>query len=66
MFPNLLCRLDVADRENRRLKSFESQHGSDSVFDSAMILLHHIIQILAGSDSNALSIVPADFSSLIA
>jgi hypothetical protein len=35
------------------------------VFDSAMILLHSIIQVLAGSYSNAMQHRPADFSSVI-
>jgi hypothetical protein len=53
MFPNLLCKLDVADRDRRCLESFESEHRSYPVFDSAVILLHNTIQVLAGADSNS-------------
>src|SRR5438270_7556555 len=54
MFSDLLCKLDAADRDCCRVESFESEHRSNPVFDAAMILLHHIIQVLAGSYSNAL------------
>ena len=49
MLPNLLGKLDAADRYRRRLESFESEHRSNPVFNSAMILLHNIVQVLAGS-----------------
>jgi hypothetical protein len=35
MFPNPLRRLDAADRYRRHLESFESEHRSDPVFNSA-------------------------------
>src|SRR5690242_14160864 len=54
MFANLLYKLDAADRDRCCVESFESEHRSDSVFDSAMILLHNIIQVLAGSYSNTM------------
>jgi hypothetical protein len=54
MFPNLLRKLDAPDRDCCGVESFESEHRSNPVFDAAMILLHHIIQVLAGSYSNAL------------
>ena len=53
MFPNLLCKLDATDRDRCGLESFEPEHRSYSLFDSAMILLDNIVQILAGSYPNA-------------
>src|SRR3954462_15111421 len=54
MFPNLLRKFDAADGDCCSLESFKSEHWSNPLFDAAMILLHHIIQVLAGSYSNAL------------
>jgi hypothetical protein len=53
MFPNLLCKLDAADRDHGRVEPFESEHRPYPLFDSAMILLHDIIQVLAGSYANS-------------
>jgi hypothetical protein len=49
LFLDFLCQLNAADRHGRRLESLESKHRPDSLLYSAMILLDHVIQILAGS-----------------
>jgi hypothetical protein len=53
LFPNLLCKLNAADGYRRCLESLEPEHRPNSLFDSAMILLHNIVQVLAGSYPNA-------------
>jgi len=52
LFPNLLCKLDAADRYRRRFKSLEPEHGPNPLFDAAMILLHNVVQVLAGPYPN--------------
>jgi hypothetical protein len=52
VFPNPLCKFDAADRYCRCLESFEPEHRPNPLFDSAMILLHDIVQVLAGSYPN--------------
>jgi hypothetical protein len=53
MFPDLLRKLDVASRYRRGLKSLEPEHRPYPLFDSAMILLDNIVQVLAASYPNA-------------
>jgi len=52
LFTNLLCKLNATDGYRRRLKSLEPEHRPNSLFDMAMILLHHIVQVLAGPYHN--------------
>ena len=66
MFSNLLCKFDAADRYRRCLESLESEHWPNPLFDSAMILLHKIVQVLAGSYSNTGAIISVYFSSVMA
>jgi hypothetical protein len=66
VFPNLLHKLDVANRYRRSLESLESEHWPNPLFDSAMILLHKIVQVLAGSYSNTGAIISVYFSSVMA
>jgi Lipocalin-like domain len=53
MFPDLLRKLDAADRYRRGRKSLEPEHRPYPLFDSAMILLHNIVQVLTGAYSNS-------------
>jgi hypothetical protein len=53
MFPDLLRKLDAADRYRRGLKSLEPEHRPYPLFDSAMILLDNIVQVLTGAYSNS-------------
>ena len=53
LFPNLLCKLNAADGYRRCLESLEPEHRPNPLFNAAMILLHNIVQVLAGSDPNA-------------
>src|SRR6266849_5931674 len=46
---DLLCQLDSGDRYQRAVESLESQHRPDSLLHSPMVLLHQIVQVLAGS-----------------
>ena len=48
LFPNFLCKFDAAYRYCRCVESLEAEHRSNSPFYAAMILLHHIVQVLAG------------------
>lgn len=48
LFPNLFCKLDAADRYCRWFKSLAPEHRPNPLFDAAMILLHNIVQMLAG------------------
>ena len=38
--------LNATERDPCRVEAFESQHGSDHAFDSSMILLDRVVQIL--------------------
>jgi hypothetical protein len=53
MFPSLVRKLDAANRYRCGLESLEPEHRSYPLFDSTMILLNNIVQILARSYSNA-------------
>jgi hypothetical protein len=60
LLPSLFFKLDAADRLNRSI-------GRIRCFDAAMILLHNIVQILAGPYPNTgRAIVPIDFNSVTA
>jgi hypothetical protein len=59
VFPNLLCKLNAADGYRRCLESLEPEHRPNPLFDAAMVLLHNIVQVLAGS-------YPTDFNSVMA
>jgi hypothetical protein len=48
MFSDLLCQLDTVDCYRCRGEALEPQHGPDSLFDPAVILLNHVVQILIG------------------
>jgi hypothetical protein len=48
LFPNLLSKLNAADGYRCCLKSLESKHRPNPLFEAAMILLHNIVQLLAG------------------
>src|SRR5712691_2069669 len=50
---DLLCQLDSRDRYHRVIESLESQHRPDSLLHSPMVLLHKIVQVLAGSNLDA-------------
>src|SRR5262249_12353997 len=50
---NLLCQLDSGDRYHRFIESLDSQHRPDALLHSPMVLLHQIIQVLAGSNLDA-------------
>src|SRR6266851_3338514 len=50
---DLLCQLDSRDRYHRVAESLESQHRPDSLLHSPMVLLHQIVQVLAGSNLDA-------------
>jgi hypothetical protein len=52
---DLVRQLDSADGDCRMVESFESQHQPDPLFDSAVVLLDEIVQVLAGF---RISIVP--------
>jgi hypothetical protein len=52
MLLNLLYKLDAADRHGRVIQPFESEHRSGSLFDSPMVLLNHIVEILARPHSD--------------
>jgi hypothetical protein len=45
---NLLCKLNAADGYRRCLKSLEPKHR----LNATMVLLHNIVQVLAGSYPN--------------
>jgi hypothetical protein len=45
VFLNLLCKLDAADRYRCCLESLESEHWLNPLFDSAMTLLHNVVQV---------------------
>src|SRR5262249_24892729 len=49
-FFDLFRQFDAADRDCRRVESLEPQHRHNPLFYPAMILLHDIVQIFAGSD----------------
>jgi hypothetical protein len=49
-FYNLLRQLDSGNRYRRVVESLESQHGPDSLLHSPMVLLHPVVQVLAGAD----------------
>jgi hypothetical protein len=44
IFLNLFCQLYPADRHSRRLESLETEHGPDSLFYPAMVLLDYVVQ----------------------
>src|SRR5450432_3710662 len=50
---DFLCQLDSGDRYDRVVESLESQHRPDSLLHSPMILLHQVVQVLAGSNLDA-------------
>src|SRR5450432_167518 len=50
---DLLCQLDSRDRYDRVVESLESQHRPDSLLHSPMVLLHQVVQVLAGSNLDA-------------
>src|SRR6266853_5626770 len=50
---DLLGQLDSRDRYHRVVESLESQHRPDSLLHSPMVLLHQIVQVLAGSNLDA-------------
>ena len=50
---DLLCPLDSRDRYHCVIESLESQHRPDSLLHSPMVLLHQIVQVLAGSNPDA-------------
>src|ERR1700681_529690 len=50
---DLLCQLDARDRYYRVIELLESQHRPDPLLDSPMVLLHQIVQVLAGSNLDA-------------
>src|SRR5215469_3902680 len=50
---DLLCQLDSGDRYHCIVESLESQHRPDSLLHSPMVLLHHMVQVLAGSNLDA-------------
>jgi hypothetical protein len=52
LFPILLCKLNADDGYHRCLKSLEPKPRPNSLFDLAMILLHHIVQVFAGPYHN--------------
>ncbi len=52
-FFDLLRQLDPGNRYRRVFESLESQHGPDSLLHSPMVLLHQIVQLLAGSNLDA-------------
>jgi len=53
MFPNLLRKLDAANRYSCGLESLEPEHRPYPLFDPAMILLDNIVQVLAGAYADA-------------
>jgi len=54
MFPNLLRKLDAANRYRCGLELLEPEHRSYPLFDPAMILLDNVVQVLAGAHANSL------------
>jgi hypothetical protein len=44
-FLNLVNEFDASDREGRMVEALEAAHWSHSLFDSAIVLFNHIIQI---------------------
>ena len=52
VFPNLPCQLNAADGYRRCPESLEPEHRPNPLFDSAMILLLKVVQVLAGSYPN--------------
>jgi hypothetical protein len=61
---DLLCQLDSRDRYHRVIESFESQHRPDSLLHSPVVLLHQIVQVLAGSNLDATWLTRTDRQSL--
>jgi hypothetical protein len=51
LFPNLLCELNAADGYCRCLESLEPEHRPNPLFNSAMILLHNIVQVVPRQNS---------------
>src|SRR5262249_13681722 len=49
-FLDLLRQFDAADRDGRRVESFEPQHRYNPLLEPPMILLDDIVQIFTGSD----------------
>jgi hypothetical protein len=49
LFPNFLCKFDAAYRYSRCVESLQPEHRSNPLLDAAMILLHHIVQVLERS-----------------
>src|SRR6202171_2575909 len=47
---DLLCQLDSGDCYYRVVESLEAQHGPNSLLYPPMVLLHQIVQVLAGSN----------------
>src|SRR6202140_5836336 len=50
---DLLRQLDARDRDHRVVELLESQHRPDPLLHSPMVLLHQIVQVLAGSNLDA-------------
>jgi hypothetical protein len=53
MLLNLLRKLDSGDRHSSSIESLESEHGTDPLFNPAMVLFHDIVQVFAGSDPDS-------------
>ena len=49
LFLDFCRQLNAADRHGRRLESLEPEHRPDALFYPAVVLLHYIIQVLAGA-----------------
>jgi hypothetical protein len=50
MLLNLLRKLNSGDRHSSTIESLESEHGTDPLFNPAMVLFDNIVQVFAGSD----------------
>ena len=51
-FVNLLRQFDADNDASRIVERFEPQHRAQSPLHPAVVLLHNVVQVLRGSDSN--------------
>src|SRR5262249_44004043 len=65
-FLDLFRQLNTPDCNCRHVESFESKHRSNALLQTAMILLHHVVQVFTGPNPDPRHMRPVDFSSRIA
>src|SRR5262249_62080203 len=60
-FLDLFRQLNTADCNCRHVESFESKHRSNALLQTAMILLHHVVQVFTGPNPDATTHAPSRF-----